>query len=68
MTTINQFSDLPSAEAIGVLANELFPDLTEGAYGVPEQRRPDDTCSCIQFIGIGSGGIEQLRKFDAGHR
>ena len=40
MTTINQFSDLPSAEAIGVLANELFPDLTEGVYGVPEQDIP----------------------------
>lgn len=42
MTTINQFSDLPSAEAIGVLANELFPDLTEGVYGVPEQDIPVD--------------------------
>ena len=40
MTTINQFSDIPSAEAIGVLANELFPDLTEGVYGVPEQDIP----------------------------
>ena len=40
MTTINQFSDLPSAEAIGVLANELFPDLNEGVYGVPEQDIP----------------------------
>ena len=40
MTTINQFSDLPSAEAIGGLANELFPDLTEGVYGAPEQDIP----------------------------
>ncbi len=40
MTTIDQFSGLPSAEAVGALANALFPDLTEGVYGVSGQATP----------------------------
>ena len=64
MTTINQFSDLPSAEAIGVLANELFPDLTEGVYGVPEQDIPAsdvpeiNSADFTQGYGTGLPGVD----------
>lgn len=35
MTTIEQLAGVPSASELSTLANELFPDLTESAYGVP---------------------------------
>ena len=51
MTTIDQFSGIPDARELSMLANELFPDLTEGVYGihgadlpassVPEATLPD---------------------------
>ncbi len=34
MTTIDQFSGIPDARELSMLANELFPDLTEGVYGI----------------------------------
>ena len=51
MTTSDQFSGIPDARELSMLANELFPDLTEGVYGihgadlpassVPEATLPD---------------------------
>ena len=35
MTTIENLAGVPDAGEISILANELFPDLTEGVYGVP---------------------------------
>ena len=40
MTTIENLAGVPSAGEISILANELFPDLTEGVYGVPETDIP----------------------------
>ena len=36
MTTIEELAGVPSAAELARLANEMFPDLTEGAYGVPK--------------------------------
>jgi cysteine desulfurase/selenocysteine lyase len=40
MITIDNLSGLPDAGELTILANELFPDLTEGVYGVPETDIP----------------------------
>lgn len=40
MTTINPFADIPGAEALEQMANEMFPDLREGVYGIPENDIP----------------------------
>ena len=40
MTTIENLAGVPSAGELSILANELFPDLTEGVYGVPETDIP----------------------------
>ncbi|MBP5385384.1 MAG: cysteine desulfurase [Lachnospiraceae bacterium] len=40
MTTIENLAGVPDAGEISILANELFPDLTEGVYGVPETNVP----------------------------
>lgn len=40
MTTIENLAGVPSAGELSILANEMFPDLTEGAYGVPETDIP----------------------------
>jgi len=40
MTTIENLAGVPSAGELTILANELFPDLTEGVYGVPETDIP----------------------------
>lgn len=36
MTTIEELAGVPSPAELARLANEMFPDLTEGAYGVPK--------------------------------
>lgn len=36
MTTIEELAGVPSAAELARLANEMFPDLTEGAYGIPK--------------------------------
>ena len=40
MTTIEKLAGVPSAKELTILANELFPDLTEGAYGAYETDVP----------------------------
>ncbi len=35
MTTIENLAGVPDAAEMSLLANELFPDLTEGVYGIP---------------------------------
>ena len=40
MTTIENLAGVPDASEISILANEMFPDLTEGVYGVPETDIP----------------------------
>ena len=40
MITIDNLSGLPDAGELTILANEMFPDLTEGVYGVPETDIP----------------------------
>ena len=40
MITIDNLTGLPDAGELTILANELFPDLTEGVYGVPETDIP----------------------------
>ena len=40
MITIDNLSGLPDAGELTILANELFPDLTEGVYGIPETDIP----------------------------
>ena len=40
MTTIENLAGVPDAGEISILANEMFPDLTEGVYGVPETDIP----------------------------
>ena len=40
MTTIENLAGVPSAGELSILANEMFPDLTEGVYGVPETDIP----------------------------
>ena len=40
MTTIENLYGIPDAGELSILANELFPDLTEGVYGVPETDIP----------------------------
>ena len=36
MTTIEELAGVPSAAELALMANELFPDLTESVYGAPE--------------------------------
>ena len=40
MTTIENLAGVPDAGELTILANELFPDLTEGVYGIPEADIP----------------------------
>ena len=40
MTTIENLAGVPDAGELTILANELFPDLTEGVYGIPETDIP----------------------------
>ena len=40
MTTIENLAGVPGAGELSILANEMFPDLTEGVYGVPETDIP----------------------------
>ena len=40
MTTVENFAGVPDAGELTILANELFPDLTEGVYGIPETDIP----------------------------
>lgn len=40
MITIENQAGVPDAEELLTLANEMFPDLTEGTYGVPETEMP----------------------------
>ncbi len=40
MITIDNFGGIPDAGQLSILANEMFPDLMEGVYGVPEADVP----------------------------
>lgn len=46
MTTIENLAGVPSATELSILANEIFPDLTEGVYGVPEA----DASQAITYV------------------
>lgn len=40
MTTIENLAGVPDAGELTILANELFPDLTESIFGIPETDMP----------------------------
>ena len=53
MTTIEQLAGVPSAAELSILANELFPDLTKGVYGVPEVDVPVSDVLEVNAQGAG---------------
>ena len=51
MTTIENLAGVPSAKELSILANELFPDLTEGVYGVSATEAPVDDVPEVNASG-----------------
>ena len=58
MTTIENLAGVPSATELSILANEIFPDLTEGVYGVPEA----DASQAITYVASSSAGSISINR------
>ena len=71
MTTIEQLAGVPSAAELSILANDLFPDLTEGVYGVPETEVPAADVPEVSVPDIASptgyGDVSPSQAFDWEH-
>ena len=63
MTTIENLAGVPSAAQLTALANELFPDFTESAYGAPE---PETSVPAVPEAGAQVPSASAAAVPDAG--